>query len=66
MIQISKEEWNKIPNSYKGVWTKEIIENGWQPDLPKEYIGRKNILSGCISDEMGGLLTEGVHFEITS
>lgn len=64
MINISKEKWDKIPNDYKGKWTREIKENGWQPDLPEEYIGKRTVMSGCISDEIGSLLTEGVHFII--
>lgn len=65
MIKVSKREWNKIPSDYKGKWTRKIKSNGWQPDLPEEYIGKRTVLSGCISDEIGSLLTEGVHFEIT-
>ena len=29
-----------------------------------EWLGKKVIMSGCISDEPGKLLIEGVHFEI--
>ncbi|WP_434510103.1 hypothetical protein [Desulfitobacterium sp. AusDCA] len=64
MITISKEEWNQIPDCYKGKWMREIKDNGWQPNLPEEYIGRRTVMSGCISDEKGSLLTEGIHFEI--
>lgn len=65
MIKVSKKEWNEIPNVYKGKWTREIKDNGWQPDLPEEYIGKRTVLLGCISNEIGSLLTEGIHFEIT-
>ncbi|MEX0598492.1 MAG: hypothetical protein WD512_18565 [Candidatus Paceibacterota bacterium] len=64
MIKITLEEWKLVPNDYKGKWDRSIKENGWQPDLPEEYIGRKTVMSGCISNEIGSLLTEGVHFEI--
>lgn len=65
LIQVSQEKWNRIPNDYKGIWERWIKDNGWQPDLPEEYIGKRTVLSGCISDEIGSLLTEGVHFVIT-
>lgn len=64
MIKVSKKEWNKISSDYKGIWTRELKENGWQPNLPEEYIGKRTVMSGCISEEIGSLLTEGVHFEI--
>lgn len=64
MIEITKKQWNEIPNDYKGAWEAWIIEGGWQPDLPKEYIGKKTVMSGCISNEIGSLLTEGAHFII--
>lgn len=64
MIKISKKEWDKIPNDYKGRWTKELKTNGWQPNLPDEYIGKRTVLSGCISNEIGCLLTENIHFKI--
>jgi len=64
MIEVTKEQWDKISKDYKGQWTREIKENGWQPDLPEEYIGKKTVMSGCISNEIGSLLTEGAHFVI--
>lgn len=64
MIQVTKEKWDKIPNDAKGKWDRSLKENGWQPDLPEEFIGKRTVMSGCISDEIGTLLTEGVHFEI--
>ena len=64
MITITEKEWNKISDSAKGKWTREIKENGWQSDLPEEFIGKKTVLSGCISSEIGSLLTEGAHFQI--
>lgn len=64
MIKVTKQEWNNIHNDYKGKWTREIKENGWQPDLPEKYIGKRTVLSGCISNEIGSLLTEDIHFQI--
>lgn len=62
MIQVTWERWNSISKDYKGVWTKESVE--WRGDIPKEYIGKRNILAGSIGEKGTGLLTEGVHFEI--
>lgn len=64
MIKVTQEEWDRIPHDYKGMWTREIKDNGWQPDLPEEFIGKKTVMSGCICDEIGSLLTESIHFEI--
>lgn len=64
MIKVTKSKWDKLPDSCKGKWTREIKDNGWQPDLPEDYIDKRTVMSGCISDEIGALLTEGVHFEI--
>ncbi|MFS0643722.1 hypothetical protein [Siminovitchia sp. 179-K 8D1 HS] len=64
MILVTNKEWNAIPKDYKGKWTRDIRENGWQPDLPESYIDKRNVMSGCISDKMGSLLTEDVHFKI--
>ena len=60
MIKVTKEQWAKIPKDYKGKWTEDSFRN----DIPTEFIGRRTVMSGCISDEQGALLTEGVHFEI--
>lgn len=62
MIKVTKEEWNNIHSDYKGKWDESI--KLWQPNLPDEYIGKRTVLSGCISSELGGLLTEGIHFQI--
>lgn len=65
MLQVTKEQWEKIPSDYKGRWEPWIVENGWQADLPLEYIGKRTVLEGCIVKNCGcSLLTEGVHFEI--
>jgi hypothetical protein len=64
MIIVTKQQWNEISKDYKGRWEKAVKENGWQPDLPEEFIGKRTINSGCISTEKGALLTEGIHFEI--
>lgn len=57
MIEVSKTDWDKIPNGYKGKWE---AFGGCHP----EWLGRKTVLSGCISEEKGALLIEGVHFTI--
>lgn len=62
MITVTKEEWSKIHDDYKGKWTTDSLK--WQPDLPKKYIGKRTVMSGCISKEIGLLLTEDVHFKI--
>lgn len=62
MINVSKKDWNSIPNDYKGCWSKETVE--FRGDLSVNYIGKRNILSGCISEEQGSLLTEDIHFVI--
>jgi len=61
MITITKKEYDKIQNDYKGVITFELWN--FRQDFPKEYIGKKTILT---SDSIKGtvLLTEGLHFEI--
>ena len=62
MIKVSKEKWNNICSDYKGVWSKFYVE--WN-NLPKDYIGKKTVLSGCIEDKSGTtLLTEGIDFII--
>ncbi|NCB44008.1 MAG: hypothetical protein EOM59_15525 [Clostridia bacterium] len=57
MIQVTQDKWDSIPKEYKGVFSRK--------DFP-EYKGKKTVLSGCISNEVGSLLIEGVHFEITA
>ena len=64
MIKVSKEQWNKISKDYKGQWERWHKDEGWQPNLPEEYIGKRTVLSGCISNEIGSMLTEGIHFQI--
>lgn len=63
MIRVKKKEWNEIHKNYKGCVTQEMIDysNG---RIPQSYLGKREVLSGCISDEIGALLTEGVHFII--
>jgi hypothetical protein len=63
MLQITKKQWEAIPADYKGIWERWVKDNGWQPDLPEEYIGKRTLLdynnnSGTV------LLTEGMHFII--
>lgn len=62
MIEITKEQWNNIHSDYKGKWEESI--RLWQPDLPVEYIGKRTVMSGCISNKLSGLLTEDIHFKI--
>lgn len=65
MIKITKKEWDKIPDDYKGKWERWIKDGGWQPDLPEEYIGKRTVFEGCITPGKGtALITEGIHFEI--
>lgn len=65
MIKITLEQWNKISNDYKGKWERWIKDDGWQPNLPEEFIGKRTVFSGCITGKAGtDLLTEGKHFKI--
>lgn len=60
MIRISQEKYNSIPNDYKGEWKDYYDEH-------PEWIGKKVVMSGCITEnpyELGKLLVEGVHFVI--
>lgn len=56
MKQITKSEWNKIPNDYKGIY------HDYQGHFP-QYEGRRDWLT---MDETGAtvLLIEGAGFEI--
>jgi len=62
MIKITKAAFDKLSSDYKGEWSQGLYEwrNG---DFPKEWIGRKTMLS---YDKTYGttLLTEGIDFEI--
>lgn len=63
MIKLTREQWEKIPDSYKGTWEQSLVDNGWCRDLPPEYVGKRNML--YYSPEHGTvLLTEGYGFEI--
>lgn len=60
IIKVSKEKWDSIHSDYKGTW------QGYY-DEKTEWIGRKVVMSGCITNnpnELGKLLVEGVHFII--
>lgn len=57
MIKVSKEKWESICSDYKGEWM------NYYNDHP-EWLGKKVVMSACISDDPGKLLIEGVHFEI--
>lgn len=62
MIQVKQSEWDKISPEYKGQWTQELAD--WRGDIPADRVGKRTVCSGCISDELGSLLTEGCSFEI--
>jgi len=63
MIQITRKQWDTIPEDYKGRWERWIKDNGWQSDLPEEYIGKRTLLD--YDNNIGTvLLTEGIHFII--
>jgi hypothetical protein len=55
MIVVSMKKYESIHQDYKGIFERE--------DCP-EFIGRRTVMSGQISDELGALLIEGVHFVI--
>lgn len=60
MIEVSKAEWEKIHNDYKGTW------QDYHGDHP-EWKGRKVVMSACVThdcNEKCSLLIEGVHFII--
>jgi hypothetical protein len=62
MIYIIKKDWDLISNDYKGVWTEEVMK--FNANVPESYLGKKNVLGGCLGGKIGTLLTEGIHFEI--
>lgn len=45
MIEITKQQWDNIHKDYKGKWTKLIVN---LHGLPKNWIGKKNVMAGCI------------------
>jgi hypothetical protein len=60
MIKVSKNEWNKIDNDYKGIWQDY---HGTHP----QWKGKRCVMSTCLThnpNELCSLLIEGVHFEI--
>lgn len=60
MYSIKQNEWDKIPDDYKGEW------KNYHNDHP-EWIGKKVVMSYFIThdaNEPGSLLIEGVHFII--
>lgn len=57
IIEITKDKWDSIPNDYKDVW---LAFNNELPD----FKGKRCVLSGCISNEIGKLLIEDLHFKI--
>ena len=60
MVVVSKEKWDSIHSDYKGEWMDYYDEH-------PEWIGRKVVMSGCVSNnplELGKLYVEGVHFVI--
>ena len=59
VTRITKEQWNAIPDDYKGRWKK----GNW--NVPEEWIGKRTVLEGCLPGGHGtALVTEGIHFEI--
>ena len=57
MIRVSKDVWDGIYDDYKGEWHDYYDEH-------PEWLGRKVVMSACISDVPGRLFVEGVDFEI--
>ncbi|MGB0989292.1 MAG: hypothetical protein ACPGUI_00530 [Halarcobacter sp.] len=55
VVAVPESKWTSIHDDYKGICSKE--------DIPY-YIGRKSVLSGCITEDIGKLLIEGFHFVI--
>lgn len=65
IVRITQEIWDGIPDCFKGRWDDWIRTKGFQPDLPDEYIGKRTVFEGCITDHAGmELLTEGIHFTV--
>lgn len=63
MIEVTKEEWNKISNDYKGVVSQWMINNS--DFATQEQLGKKQVFAGCIKRDGGTtLLTEGTDFKI--
>jgi len=61
LITVSQEKWDSICEDYKGIW------QDYYDECP-EWKGRRVVMSGCITEdpaELGKLLVEGVHFEIS-
>ena len=65
MIHYTKEEWERIPKSYKGKWepTPFNLDRVERGELPADFIGKRSVLT---YDEKRGtvLLTEGYGFVI--
>ena len=62
MYKITKQEWDKIPNDFKGKWDEDVVN---YLDLDKSYIGKKTILEGCLTNTpKTNVLTEDIHFII--
>ena len=56
MKTITRNEWNKIPNDYKGIF---VDYQGNAPHL----VGKQTWLT-WLEDEGTSLIFEGIHFEI--
>ena len=56
MIKITRYEWNKIPNDYKGIF------EDYQGNAP-ELEGKQTWLT-WLEGEGTSLIFEGIHFEI--
>mgnify|MGYP006997664153 CR=1 FL=1 len=58
MIKVTRKEWNKIPEAYKGKF------EDYQGNNP-EFKGLNTVMLGCIKHNGGtALVFEGIHFKI--
>ena len=57
ILTVTQEKWDSICTDYKGIFHDYYNE---QP----EWKGRRCVMSGCVCDDLGQLLIEGVHFVI--
>lgn len=58
MIKLTKEEYYKIHPDYRNVWTTEREDLKNWSEIRINYIGKRTYMQD------GGLLIEGIHFEI--
>lgn len=61
MMRITQEEYNAVPEAYKGVWTTERWDiTGWR-EMRGRYIGKRTLM---VYDNGVRLLVEGMGLEI--